>query len=54
MFTLQVSAVALSHHTRQADIANGLDDWRREQDDLPSLAEAIRRLIQLGLKAKAR
>jgi hypothetical protein len=28
-----------------------LDDWRREQPDLPSRPEAIRRLIEAGLKA---
>jgi|HubBroStandDraft_4_1064222.scaffolds.fasta_scaffold1283362_1 hypothetical protein len=27
-----------------------IDDWRREQPDLPSRAEAIRRLIEAGLK----
>ena len=30
-----------------------VDDWRREQADLPSRAEAIRRLIQAGLTTKA-
>jgi hypothetical protein len=29
-----------------------IDDWRRKQDDLPSRAEAIRRLVELGLKTK--
>jgi len=29
-----------------------LDDWRRKQPDLPSRAEAIRRLVELGLKVK--
>jgi len=29
-----------------------LDDWRRKQDDLPGRPEAIRRLCELGLKAK--
>jgi hypothetical protein len=29
-----------------------VDDWRRKQPDLPSRAEAIRRLVELGLKAK--
>jgi hypothetical protein len=28
-----------------------LDAWRRQQEDLPSRGEAIRRLIGLGLKA---
>lgn len=27
-----------------------VDDWRRTQDDLPSRAEAIRRLVEKGLK----
>ena len=28
--------------------------WRRKQRDLPSRTEAIRRLVELGLKAKNR
>jgi hypothetical protein len=28
------------------------DDWRRQQEDLPGRPEAIRRLVELGLKAK--
>jgi hypothetical protein len=27
-----------------------LDDWRRKQDDLPGRPEAIRRLVEMGLK----
>jgi metal-responsive CopG/Arc/MetJ family transcriptional regulator len=27
-----------------------LDEWRREQEDLPSRSEAIRRLVERGLK----
>lgn len=27
-----------------------IDDWRRKQDDLPSRAEALRRLTQIGLQ----
>lgn len=27
-----------------------IDDWRRQQPDLPSRAEAIRRLVELGLQ----
>jgi hypothetical protein len=34
------------------DALKTLDDWRREQDDLPGRPEAIRRLVDLGLKAK--
>ena len=37
----------------QPDMAKQLDDWRRQQDDLPGRPEAIRRLVELGLKAKA-
>jgi hypothetical protein len=29
-----------------------IDDWRRHQPDLPNISEAIRRLVELGLKAK--
>jgi hypothetical protein len=29
-----------------------LDDWRRRQTDLPSRAEAIRRLVESGTKMK--
>jgi hypothetical protein len=34
----------------QPDMAKQLDDWRRKQEDLPGRPEAIRRLIELGLK----
>jgi hypothetical protein len=27
-----------------------VDDWRRRQKDIPSRAEAIRRLVELGTK----
>lgn len=36
----------------QPDVAKQLDDWRRKQDDLPGRPEAIRRLVEIGLKAK--
>jgi hypothetical protein len=36
----------------QPDMAKQLDDWRHKQDDLPGRPEAIRRLVELGLKAK--
>jgi hypothetical protein len=29
-----------------------IDDWRHQQPDLPNISEAIRRLVELGLKAK--
>jgi hypothetical protein len=38
----------------QPDMAKRLDDWRRKQDDLPGRPEAIRRLVELGLKAKGK
>ena len=28
-----------------------IDDWRRQQPDLPSLSEAIRRLVETGLES---
>jgi hypothetical protein len=31
-----------------------IDDWRRQQPDLPNISEAIRRLVELGLKAKSK
>jgi hypothetical protein len=36
----------------QPDMGKRLDNWRREQDDLPNRPEAIRRLVELGLKGK--
>ena len=33
------------------DVA-AIDAWRRRQEDLPSRSEAIRRLVEIGLKAK--
>jgi hypothetical protein len=38
----------------QPDMAKQIDDWRRGQPDLPGRPEAIRRLVELGLKAKAK
>jgi hypothetical protein len=38
----------------QPELAAPLDDWRRQQPDLPSRAEALRRLAELALKAKRR
>lgn len=34
------------------DFLRSVDEWRAEQDDEPSRSEAIRRLVELGLKAK--
>jgi hypothetical protein len=38
----------------QEPILADIDDWRRHQPDLPSRTEAIRRLVELGLKAKGK
>jgi hypothetical protein len=29
----------------------GIDDWRRAQEDIPTRAEAIRRLVRIALDA---
>jgi len=34
------------------DFIRIVDAWRRKQEDLPNRSEAIRRLVELGLKAK--
>ena len=36
----------------QPEMAKHLDGWRRQQDGLPGRPETIRRLVELGLKAK--
>ncbi|WP_146159784.1 hypothetical protein [Bradyrhizobium sp. MOS002] len=36
----------------QKDLGVKIDDWRRHQEDLPGRPEAIRRLVEIGLKAK--
>jgi hypothetical protein len=36
----------------QADILGSIDRYRAEESDLPTRPETIRRLIELGLKAK--
>ncbi|KYK45166.1 hypothetical protein A1D31_11080 [Bradyrhizobium liaoningense] len=38
----------------QPDMAKAIDDWRRKQDDLPGRPEAIRRLVEIGLKSKSK
>jgi len=30
-------------------LARAIDDWRRQQDDLPGRAEAVRRLLEQAL-----
>lgn len=34
------------------EFIRSIDDWRRNQPDLPPRAEAIRRLISTGIKAE--
>ncbi|WP_156928024.1 hypothetical protein [Bradyrhizobium sp. Tv2a-2] len=34
------------------DEVDAIDAWRRKQQDLPSRSEAIRRLVEIGLKSK--
>jgi hypothetical protein len=38
----------------QPEMAKLIDAWRRKQDDQPGRPEAIRRLVELGLKAKGK
>jgi hypothetical protein len=35
-------------------LTGAIDKWRDKQDDLPSRPEAIRRLVELGLKVKGK
>ena len=35
-----------------AEFLKSVDKWRAKQEDKPSRAEAIRRLVELGLKAE--
>jgi hypothetical protein len=36
------------------DFLKLIDEWRRKQDDVPTRPEAIRRLVEIGLKAKGK
>jgi hypothetical protein len=38
----------------QDDHLKQIDDWRRRQEDKPQRSEAIRRLVEIGLKAKGK
>lgn len=33
----------------QATLLEAIDSWRKEQDDLPTRPEAVRRLVELGM-----
>lgn len=35
------------------DLVKRIDEWRRCQEDLPNKPEAIRRLVELGLRVRA-
>jgi hypothetical protein len=35
-------------------LTSAIDHWREKQDDEPSRPEAIRRLVELGLKVKSK
>jgi metal-responsive CopG/Arc/MetJ family transcriptional regulator len=35
-----------------ASEVTAIDEWRRKREDLPTRSEAIRRLVEMGLKAK--
>jgi hypothetical protein len=36
------------------NMIDAIDTWRVKQKPLPNVSEAIRRLVELGLKAKGR
>jgi hypothetical protein len=36
------------------EFLDSIDSWRRDQPDIPSRSEAIRRLVEEALKAKQR
>jgi len=36
----------------QPELVKPLDAWRRQQDDAPGRPEAIRRLVEIGLKVR--
>jgi hypothetical protein len=42
-----VSAVRLPEH-----LSDQIESWSRKQSDAPTRSEAIRRLVELGLKVK--
>jgi hypothetical protein len=36
------------------ELGTAVDKWARSQDDAPTRSEAIRRLVELGLKARGK
>jgi hypothetical protein len=49
----QIESEAVNVRMAKAALES-IDGWRRKQDDLPGRPEAIRRLVELGLKAKSK
>jgi hypothetical protein len=49
-----VVACSICGPRRKLEVACPIDEWRRRQPDLPSRSEAIRRLVELGLKVKSK
>ena len=45
---------ASAHHAPVRRIHRQVDGWAAQQADKPGRSEAIRRLVELGLKAKAK
>jgi hypothetical protein len=43
--------IGIRWHEPQVD---AIDNWRREQPDLPTRPEAIRRLVEFALRAKGK
>lgn len=37
----------------QTDMLDAIDAWRRDQEDLPTRPEAIRRLVELGMSSRS-
>lgn len=36
----------------QADLLDAIDNWRKQQRDLPTRPEAVRRLVELGMRKR--
>jgi hypothetical protein len=36
----------------EQDMLDAIDDWRRKQKPIPTVSDAIRRLVEQGLKGK--
>jgi metal-responsive CopG/Arc/MetJ family transcriptional regulator len=52
MYTTAMTEKFSSYHLKAPEsLMKQVDAWRAKQPDLPNRSEAIRRLIQIGLKA---